>query len=84
MDVAKNIDIVKYTKDLLEIIQHDMYERAKERRDKLTFEAHNLDEMKQILETQPGFIHAMWCGNPKCEEKIKGKKTIRGIKLYEL
>ena len=75
--VAKNIDIVKYTKDLLEIIQHDMYERAKERRDKLTFEAHNLDEMKQILETQPGFIHAMWCGNPKCEEKIK---EIRGCK----
>ena len=77
MDVAKNIDIVKYTKDLLETIQHDMYERAKERRDKLTFEAHNLDEMKQILETQPGFIHAMWCGNPKCEEKIK---EIRGCK----
>ena len=77
MDVAKNIDIVKYIKDLLETIQHDMYERAKERRDKLTFEAHNLDEMKQILETQPGFIHAMWCGNPKCEEKIK---EIRGCK----
>ena len=54
-----------------------MYERAKERRDKQTFEAHNLDEMKQILETQPGFIHAMWCGNPKCEEKIK---EIRGCK----
>ena len=74
MDVAKNIDIVKYTKDLLEIIQHDMYERAKERRDKLTFEAHNLDEMKQILETQPGFIRR-YVGAEILNVKKKLKKS---------
>ena len=71
------LDVAKYTSDLLETIQHDMYERAKERRDKLTFEAHNLDDMEKILNTQPGFIHAMWCGNPECEAKIK---EIRGCK----
>ena len=54
-----------------------MYERAKERRDKLTFEAHNLKEMEKILNSQPGFIHAMWCGDKKCEEKIK---EIKGCK----
>lgn len=69
-----DIDVVSYTKDLLETIQKDMYERAKERRDNLTFEAHNLDEMKNILETQPGFIHAMWCGDEACELKIKELK----------
>ena len=72
-----NLDVVKYTKDLLETIQHDMYERAKERRDRLTFEAHNMDDMEKILSTQPGFIHAMWCGDPECEAKIK---EIRGCK----
>ena len=46
----------------MDTIQKDMYERAKERRDALTFEAHNLEEMKDILNKQPGFIHAMWCG----------------------
>ena len=72
-----NIDIVEYTKRLLDIIQHDMYERAKERRDSLTFEAHNMDEVKEILETQPGFIHAMWCGDQECELKMK---EIKGCK----
>lgn len=75
--VSCDVDIIKYTKDLLDNIQKDMYERAKTRRDKLTFEAHNLEEMKNILNTQPGFIHAMWCGNEECEEKIK---EIKGCK----
>ena len=72
-----NINIVEYVKNLLDIIQKDMYNKAKERRDKLTFEAHNLNDMKKILNTQPGFIKGMWCGNQKCEEKIK---EIKGCK----
>jgi len=77
MDVSTDIDIVAYTRNLLDTIQNDMYERAKRRRDSLTFEAHNLDEMKAILDKQPGFIHAMWCGDEECEDKIK---EIRGCK----
>lgn len=70
-------DVVKYTKELLETIQKDMFNRALERREKLTFEAHNLKEMEDILNKQPGFIHAMWCGDNACEEKIK---EIKGCK----
>ena len=70
-------DIVTYVKVLLDTIQRDMYDRAKERRDKLTFEAHNLEDMERILNTQPGFIHAMWCGDEACENKIK---EIKGCK----
>ncbi len=73
----KDLDLAKYTKELLETIQKDMYNRALERRDSLTFEAHNLDEIKEILNTQPGFIHADWCGDPECEAKIK---EIKGCK----
>ena len=72
-----NTDVVKYTKELLETIQKDMYNRALERREKLTFEAHNLKEIEDILNEQPGFIHAMWCGDNACEEKIK---EIKGCK----
>ena len=70
-------NLVDYTKNLLETIQKDMYERAKERQEKLTFEAHNLEDMEKILNTQPGFIHAMWCGDEACETKIK---EIKGCK----
>ena len=75
--VDKDIDIVKYVSELLETIQHDMYERAIERRDKLTFTAKNLEDMENILNTQPGFIHADWCGDPNCEARIK---EIKGCK----
>ena len=68
---------VDYIKNLLETIQHDMYERAVERRDKLTFTATNLEEMEKILNTQPGFIHADWCGDQACEDRIK---EIKGCK----
>ena len=68
---------VDYIKNLLETIQKDMYERALERRNKLTFTATNLEEMTNILNTQPGFIHADWCGNEECELKIK---EIKGCK----
>ncbi len=70
-------NIVAYTEELLETIQKDMYNRAKARKEKLTFEAHNLNDIENILNTQPGFIHAMWCGQTECENKIK---EIKGCK----
>ena len=66
-----NIDIINYVSNLLESIQKAMYSRAVERREKLTFTAHNLEEMSKILHKQPGFIHGDWCGNQMCELKIK-------------
>ena len=68
---------VDYVKELLETIQKDMYNKALERQNKLTFTAKNLDDMKNILNTQPGFIHADWCGDEACETKIK---EIKGCK----
>lgn len=65
------LDVVEFTTKFLDKIQKDMYNRALERRNALTFTANNYDEMKHIIETQPGFIHADWCGNPECELKVK-------------
>ena len=70
-------DIASTVSDLLDTIQKDMYQRALERREKLTFEAHNLDDVRKIMETQPGFIKAMWCGDEACELKMK---EIKGTK----
>ena len=82
-DTREKIDIkleelnAKYISNLLETIQKNMYDRALDRQNKLTYEAHNLEDMKNILNKQPGFIHAMWCGDEECENKIK---EIKGCK----
>lgn len=70
-------DVASTVASLLATIQNDMYERALERREKLTFEAHNLDDIKKIMDTQPGFVKAMWCGDEECELKMK---EIKGTK----
>ena len=57
--------------ELLETIQHDMFERAKAHREAHTYDAHSLEEMKDIADNKPGFIRAMWCGCQECEDKLK-------------
>lgn len=75
--VDKDIDMVSYVKELFSKIQENMYNRALERMKTMTYEAKNLAEMEDILNKQPGFIIADWCGNEECEAKIK---EIKGCK----
>jgi len=77
IQVSKDINIVEFVKDLLDNIQNDMLERAKIRRDNMTYEAKNIEEFKDIMNNHPGFVIADWCGNEECEMKIK---EIRGTK----
>ena len=72
-----DIDIVSYVKDLMNKIQNDMFNKAKARLEELTYECHNLDEVKKIMSEKPGFVKAMWCGDPECELKMK---EIKGTK----
>lgn len=77
IEVKKDIDIVNFVKDLMNTIQKDMYEKAKARRDRMTYEAHTLKDVEDIMNKEPGFIKAMWCGDEECELKMK---EIRGTK----
>ena len=56
---------------LLEDIQKNMFEMCKNRMKEKTTVATNLEEFKNAMDTNQGFINAMWCGNAECEEKIK-------------
>lgn len=57
--------------EILETIQHDMFEKAKKHLESHTFAARSIEEMESILDTDKGFIKAMWCGSRECEESIK-------------
>ncbi len=62
-------------KELLETIQQDMLQRAKEFLDSHISEATDYEGFKDAVENKPGFIRAMWCGDAACEEKIKEETT---------
>lgn len=57
--------------ELIPTIQKEMLERARAHRDAHTYEATDMAQMKEIADTKPGFVKAMWCGELACEEQIK-------------
>lgn len=55
---------------LLDEIQQNMFDMCKANMEKRTNVAHNMTEFKEALDKNQGFVKAMFCGNPECEEKI--------------
>lgn len=56
---------------LLKAVHDGLYSKALERRENMTYDAHDIEEMKKIADEKPGFIRAMWCGDRECEDKLK-------------
>ncbi len=77
VQVSKDCDIVDVVNSLMDNIQNSLLEKATKRRDELTFECSNLEEVEKQINKQPGFIRAEWCGCQECELKMK---EYRGIK----
>ena len=70
-------NVVTYIQKLMIDIQNNLYNRAKVRKESMTYHAKNIEEIKKIMDNQPGFIYAPWCGNSECELKMK---EIKGLK----
>ena len=57
--------------ELLDAVQRGLFDKAKKNLDEHIFEAHSLEEAKQLQEEKGGFIKTMWCGELDCELKMK-------------
>ena len=57
--------------ELLKDIQTSMFNDCKKRMEEKTTVALNMEEFKNNMETNQGFIKAMWCGKEECEDKIR-------------
>ncbi|NRD21537.1 proline--tRNA ligase [Winogradskyella eckloniae] len=70
-------------KDLLEIIQNELFNKALTYRDEHITEVDDFETFKKVLETKTGFISAHWDGTAESEQKIKEitKATIRCIPM---
>ncbi len=69
--VVRIEDAMTASAQLLDTIQHDMFERAKKFRDEHIYEADTYEEFVDTANNKPGFIFAPWCGDVECENKIK-------------
>jgi len=55
----------------LDDLRAALYQKALENRERRTWAARDLKEMKEIADRDNGFIKAMWCGDTECELKLK-------------
>ncbi len=84
--VVPLINLIPKIKELLNNIQSNLYKQAIQYREKMTHRVNSYDIMKNTLTNKEcGFVVAYWCGNPKCESKIKRDTTatIRCIPLEQ-
>ncbi|MGM0847101.1 MAG: proline--tRNA ligase [Bacillota bacterium] len=56
---------------LLDDVQKNLFEKALKHREEKTSIALNFEEFTEKLDSNKGFIKAMWCGDQACEDKIK-------------
>ena len=75
--VVKLNDVINVVTQQMELMQKDMFERALKNMKEKTYDASNMEEVKEIMENHPGFVNAYWCGDEACELKMK---EIRGTK----
>jgi prolyl-tRNA synthetase len=59
----------------LKSIHENLFAKAKSRLDTSTYTAKDLPALKNILDTTPGFVKAMWCGADACELEVKENAT---------
>lgn len=58
--------------ELLKVYAENIYKIAYDNMQKRTYECKTMDEIIQKLsESGDGFVHAMWCGEEECEDKVK-------------
>ena len=56
---------------ILQELHDALYQKALENRERRTWVATNMDEMKKIADGDNGFIKAMWCEELECDMKLK-------------
>ena len=76
-------EVVGHIEELLEEIQQNLFNRAKDFRESRISKADSWDDFVRLLDEKGGFISAHWDGTSETEEKIKEqtKATIRCIPL---
>ncbi|WP_046758307.1 proline--tRNA ligase [Kordia jejudonensis] len=79
-------DAVETVLSLLETIQEELFNKAKNYQTAHTTSVDTFEEFKQVIDTKGGFVSAHWDGTAETENKIKEltKATIRCIPLEAL
>lgn len=77
---VKEKELVNQTLSILEKIQSNMFDRAKNLLQEKTRSATTLEELLSVLDATGGFVACSWCGKRTCEDLVK-EKTSADIRI---
>ena len=64
--------IADTARETLDKVRDEMFAAALENRENRTYTCKTIEEINKALEEKgDGFVKAMWCGDPACEDKVK-------------
>ncbi|MET3546136.1 prolyl-tRNA synthetase [Paenibacillus favisporus] len=69
--VVQQANLVEEVQTMLDQVQKEMFDRAKQFMNDHFYSVDTLEEMKSSMEQQRGFTLAGWCGSEACESKVK-------------
>ncbi|BFH63828.1 proline--tRNA ligase [Paenibacillus azoreducens] len=69
--VVQQANLVEEVQTMLDQVQREMFERAKQFMNNNFYSVDTLEEMKASMEEKRGFSLAGWCGSEACESKVK-------------
>ncbi len=65
-------DLESAVAERLQAVRDGMYAKALANREARTYDCKTMDEITEKLAANgDGFVRAMWCGDPECEDKVK-------------
>ncbi|MGC8676059.1 MAG: proline--tRNA ligase [Candidatus Micrarchaeia archaeon] len=68
---ASKADVAKHINMLLNALHENLYEKAEKFIKMNTHVVSDYDALKKVLKEKKGIVQAPWCGDSKCEAKIK-------------
>ena len=71
--VVKFEELEAAVAEQLQAVHDGMFQRARKNLEDHIFEAHSLEEAKELQEQHGGYIKTMWCGDLECELAMKEK-----------
>jgi len=72
---AKIDELSSLVPQIFNDIHEEMYSKALQNVTENTREAKTYEEFKELMNTKPGYVKMMWCGNSECEVKVKEDTT---------
>ena len=70
--IVKLEDLEAAVAERLQAVHDGMYAKALANRESRTYTCETIDEINaKLAENGDGFVRAMWCGDPECENKVK-------------